>query len=169
MAVTFYLRLKWIYVHKVIFHISWQMLAKIGMILYLGIKINLYPYLSNFYLIWFRSGVRDLHNMLLSLCIICGNLSRDVRTFLMGVNGIAFGCMPWNPLIYVKVNKDLVVPMLYINSCTIVSVVKQCLQLVTGRERPIKGDYMEVQGVGERVILKCQEIWFWYVDWIRIF
>jgi len=57
-------------------------------------------------------------------------------------------------MISLKVKNDFVVPVLYIKTYLIVSVVKQCLQLVTGCECPIEDDYVEVQCIDEGVILK---------------
>ena len=56
-------------------------------------------------------------------------------------------------MLSLEVKNDLVVPVFYIKKYLIVSVFKQCLQLVTGCERPIEGDYVEVQGVDGRVVL----------------
>jgi hypothetical protein len=57
-------------------------------------------------------------------------------------------------MISLKVKNDLVVPALCIKTYIIVSVVKQCLQLVAGCESPREGGYVEVQVVDEVVILK---------------
>jgi hypothetical protein len=57
-------------------------------------------------------------------------------------------------MISLRVKNDLVVPVLYVKRYVIVSVVKQCLQLLTECESPKEGDYVEVQRIDEGVILK---------------